>query len=162
MTQTPQQIADYLARCRRIQQLYSYDYANIELESLMLCPQWNAIYDQLTKDERRAVRGYLNYIQDTSFGYLDTQIQTIETVTERVKQLHRLELNARWVVCDRRTGLYWSRIIEKPYWDKKSKAFLFTQSQAEKWVKKFCKITSWWSFQVVKIDASNRLKRSKF
>ncbi|AUB44143.1 hypothetical protein COO91_10363 (plasmid) [Nostoc flagelliforme CCNUN1] len=43
MTQTPQQIADYLATCRRIQELYSYNYANTELEDLMLCPHWKTI-----------------------------------------------------------------------------------------------------------------------
>ncbi|WP_198941060.1 hypothetical protein, partial [Scytonema sp. HK-05] len=59
---TPQQAAEYKEACRRIQKLYSYDYINEELEALMLSPQWSAIHDQLTKEERREVRGYINYI----------------------------------------------------------------------------------------------------
>lgn len=159
---TPEQVANYVAACRRIQELYRYDYINEELEALMLTPQWDAIEDQLTKEERRSIRGYLNYISDQRFGYLDTQIQTIEAVTARAKQLQQLELNARWLVCDRNSGLYWARVIERPYWDKKQRAFLFTQEQAEFWVKKFAKITKWYRFQAVKIDATRRLIKSKF
>ncbi|WP_026736159.1 hypothetical protein [Fischerella sp. PCC 9605] len=159
---TLQQAAQYKENCRRINELYRYDYINEELEALMLSPQWKAIYDQLAKQERREVRGYLNYIQDTSFGYLDTQIQAIEALTARAKQLQQLELNARWLVCDRNTGLYWARVIHKPYWDKKHRAFLFSQEQAEFWVKKFAKITTWYRFAAVKVDATRRLARSKF
>ncbi len=159
---TPQQVTEYKAACKRIQELYSYDYSNEELEALMLSPQWSIIYNQLNKNERREIRGYLNYIQDTNFGYLDTQIQNIETLTVKVRQLHLIELNARWVVCDRNTGLYWARVINPPYWGKKHRAFLFTQEQAEFWVSKFAKVTNWHRFTAVKVDATGRLKRSKF
>ncbi|KOP23041.1 hypothetical protein AMR41_28285 [Hapalosiphon sp. MRB220] len=159
---TPQQVAEYKEACRRINELYNYDYINEELEALMLSPQWSAIYDQLAKQERREIRSYLNYIQDTSFGYLDTQIQAIEALTARVKQLQQLELNARWLVCDRNTGLYWARVVDKPYWDKKHRAFLFSQEQAELWVKKFAVRTTWYRFAAVKVDATRRLARSKF
>lgn len=159
---TSDKVSEYLAQCKRINEMYKYDYVNTELEQLFSSPYWDAIEDQLNKHERRNIRGYLNYIQDTSFGYLDTQIEAIEATTERVKELHRLELNARWLILDRRTGLYWSRVIEKPYWDKKSKAFLFNKSQAEMFAKRFCKLSVWWRFQSVKIDATTRLKRSKF
>ncbi|WP_017313875.1 hypothetical protein [Mastigocladopsis repens] len=159
---TPQQAAEYKEACRKIQKLYSYDYINEELEALMLSPQWSAIHDQLTKEERREVRGYINYISDCSFGYLDIQIRAIEEVTARARQLQQLELNARWLVCDRRIGLYWARIIERPYWDKKHRAFLFSQEQAEFWVRKFAHITTWYRFAAVKVDATHRLSRSKF
>lgn len=159
---TSERAAQYLADCRRIQELYRYDYVNEELEALMLSPHWKTIYDQLTKDERRSIRGYLNYISDQSFGYLDTQIEAIVAVTARVRQLLQLELNARWLVCDRNTGLYWARVIEQPYWDKKHRAFLFNQEQAEFWVKKFAKITTWYRFTAVKVDATRSLTKSKF
>ncbi|NJN13829.1 MAG: hypothetical protein HC815_40515 [Richelia sp. RM1_1_1] len=159
---TPQQITEYKAACKRIQELYSYDYINEELEALMRSPQWSAIYDQLTKNERRIIRGYLVYIRDRSFGYLDTQIQAIETMTVRAKQLQQLELNARWLVCDRSSGLYWARVINPPYWGKKQRAFLFTQEQAEFWVSKFALVTNWYRFTAVKVDATSRLKRSRF
>ncbi|NJO65940.1 MAG: hypothetical protein HC836_50070 [Richelia sp. RM2_1_2] len=83
-------------------------------------------------------------------------------MTVRAKQLQQLELNARWLVCDRNTGLYWARVIEHPYWGKKHRAFLFTQEQAEFWVKKFAKFTNWYRFTAVKVDATSRLNRSKF
>ncbi|NJO65941.1 MAG: hypothetical protein HC836_50075 [Richelia sp. RM2_1_2] len=46
---TPQQLTEYKAACKRIQEIYSYDYFNEELEALMRSPQWSIIYDQLTK-----------------------------------------------------------------------------------------------------------------
>lgn len=158
---TSQQVTEYKAACERIQELYNYDYINEELENLMRSPQWSVVYDQLAKEERRIVRGYLVYIRDRSFGYLDTQIQAIEAMAVRAKRLQQLELNARWVVCDRLKNLYWAKMT-MPCWDKKHRAFLFTQSQAEFWVKKFSKITNWYRFTAVKVDATRRLNRSKF
>ncbi|NJN13188.1 MAG: hypothetical protein HC815_36820 [Richelia sp. RM1_1_1] len=164
---TSQQVTEYKAACERIQELYNYDYINEELENLMRSPQWSTIYDQLAKNERREIRGYLNYIQDTNFGYLDTQIKNIEILTIKMRQLQQLELNARWVVCVhevrggayRNTQLYWARVINPPYWSKKHRAFLFTQSDAEFWVNKFSKITNWYRFTAVKIDATRRLSK---
>jgi hypothetical protein len=80
-------LARYKAQCEWVKAQYNYDYTNTELEELMKLSQWEAIKKQLTTSERKQIKGYLNYIQDRSLGYLNSQISNLEALVSRIKLL---------------------------------------------------------------------------
>ncbi len=153
---TPEQIERYKALCRQFAADVIFDYCNPDLEQLMDLPNYKDLVQQLTREQRRSLRAYRT-VRANDGGLTQHQIKAIEEVATKLRSLHLAELNSRWTVKDKQTGLYWCRLIEPPYWGRKDKAFLFTQKDAIAWANKFCKASRPLRYEAVKIDATRRL-----
>jgi len=93
---TPEQKEVYLSRCQEIAQMTRYGYTNPELEKLMLSPDWKILYKPcLTVGERKQAQSYLEFIKDTSFGCLDTQIKGWESLVEKIRQIRKKALRMK-------------------------------------------------------------------
>lgn len=154
---TTEQIELYKELGRQCEAAVVFGYCNSDLDELVCLPNFHDLAKQMPKELWRNVRAYRTVRKiDGSLG--NWQIRGIELAVAKLKSLLQKELNARWLVKDKKTGLYWSRMIEPPYWDKRGRAFLFCE-QASAWAKRLSKAAALPRFIVEKVDATKRLQR---
>lgn len=154
-----EQIQRYKELCKQNEARTIMGFVCTELDEMMALHNWKTLYNQLDRGDRKVIRAYKIYKQDTSWGFAECHVKTLEAVVQRLAGLKQLEDNARWIVRNRRTGLSWATVIEPPYWRPKQVAFLFAEQQAKHWAAKFNIASKSFDFEAVKIDATKRLSK---
>ncbi|MBD1836662.1 hypothetical protein [Coleofasciculus sp. FACHB-501] len=138
-----------------------FNYQNPKLEELMSDRKlWKQIKEKLTASERKTLTAYKNYKNSPEWGLALCHVKALAEVTTKLTGLYNAEINARWVVQDQQSGLYWANIITPPYWRSSRVAFLFiSEAKANYWVNGFIKASGRFDFRARKIDATKRFEK---